>query len=62
MKRDDFGVWEVTVPPLPSGACAIPHDTKVKVGMHCRRFFSLARSNSRISKLDFHDPSFRAAH
>lgn len=39
MKRDDFGVWEVTVPPLPSGVCAIPHDTKVKVGMHRRRFF-----------------------
>ncbi|KAF9569108.1 glycoside hydrolase family 13 protein [Agrocybe pediades] len=33
MKRDDFGVWEVIVPPLPSGACAIPHDTKVKISM-----------------------------
>lgn len=31
MKRDDYGVWEITVPPSPSGACAIPHDSKIKV-------------------------------
>jgi len=31
MKVDDFGVWEIRVPPLPSGRCAIPHDTKIKV-------------------------------
>lgn len=32
MKVNDFGVWEITVPPLRSGRCAIPHDSKVKVG------------------------------
>ncbi|KAF8204716.1 glycoside hydrolase family 13 protein [Pholiota molesta] len=33
LKRDDFGVWEVVIPPLPSGACAIPHDSKIKISM-----------------------------
>jgi 1,4-alpha-glucan branching enzyme len=31
MKKSEFGIWEITVPPLPSGLCAIPHDTKIKV-------------------------------
>jgi 1,4-alpha-glucan branching enzyme len=31
MKKNEFGIWEITVPALPSGRCAIPHDTKVKV-------------------------------
>jgi len=31
MKKDEYGVWETTVQPLGSGACAIPHDSKVKV-------------------------------
>lgn len=32
MKKDPYGVWEVTVPPKEPGVCAIPHDSKVKVG------------------------------
>lgn len=31
MKVNDFGVWEISIPPLPSGQCAIPHDSKIKV-------------------------------
>ena len=31
MKKDDFGVWEITVPPKGPGVCAIPHDSKIKV-------------------------------
>lgn len=31
MKKDNYGVWEITVQPFDSGACAIPHDSKVKV-------------------------------
>ena len=31
MKRDNYGVWEITVQPFDSGVCAIPHDSKVKV-------------------------------
>lgn len=31
MKKDQYGVWEVTVPPTATGECAIPHDSKVKV-------------------------------
>ncbi|CAK5275450.1 unnamed protein product [Mycena citricolor] len=33
MKKDQFGVWEITVPPTGGGACAIPHDSKVKISM-----------------------------
>ena len=31
MKKDSFGVWEITVPPKSPGVCAIPHDSKIKV-------------------------------
>jgi len=30
MKKGDFGVWEITIPPNPDGTCAIPHDSKIK--------------------------------
>lgn len=33
MTKNDFGVFEITIPPLPSGRCAIPHDTKIKISM-----------------------------
>ncbi|KAF8812235.1 glycoside hydrolase family 13 protein [Phlegmacium glaucopus] len=33
MKKDKYGVWEIIVQPLGSGACAIPHDSKVKISM-----------------------------
>jgi len=32
MKRDDYGVWEITVP-AQNGQPAIPHNTKVKISM-----------------------------
>ncbi|KAE8168262.1 1,4-alpha-glucan-branching enzyme [Aspergillus tamarii] len=32
MTKNDFGVWEVTVPAV-SGAPAIPHDSKIKISM-----------------------------
>jgi hypothetical protein len=31
MKKDSFGVWEITIPPISHGVCAIPHDSKIKV-------------------------------
>jgi 1,4-alpha-glucan branching enzyme len=31
MKKDQYGVWEIRVPPVSPGVCAIPHDSKVKV-------------------------------
>jgi hypothetical protein len=30
MAKNDFGVWEVIIPPNPDGTCAIPHDSKIK--------------------------------
>ncbi|KAG6821518.1 alpha-1,4-glucan branching enzyme [Arthromyces matolae] len=33
MKKDSFGVWEITIPPSAPGVCAIPHDSKIKISM-----------------------------
>ncbi|KAF4575115.1 alpha-1,4-glucan branching enzyme [Pleurotus pulmonarius] len=33
MTKDNFGVWELVVPPTSTGACAIPHDSKIKISM-----------------------------
>jgi len=33
LKKNEFGVWEITVPPKAPGVCAIPHDSKVKISM-----------------------------
>jgi 1,4-alpha-glucan branching enzyme len=33
LKKDNYGVWEITVQPFDSGACAIAHDSKVKISM-----------------------------
>lgn len=30
MKRAEYGVWEITIPPNSDGTCAIPHDSKIK--------------------------------
>lgn len=37
MVKDQYGVWEITIPPTATGECAIPHDSKVKVS---KKFFS----------------------
>lgn len=31
MKRNEFGVFEITVPPTKDGKVAIPHESKIKV-------------------------------
>ena len=31
MTKNEYGVWEITIPPTPEGECAIPHDSKLKV-------------------------------
>ncbi|EIN10541.1 glycoside hydrolase [Punctularia strigosozonata HHB-11173 SS5] len=33
MTKDQYGVWEIIVPPKAPGVCAIPHDSKVKISM-----------------------------
>ncbi|GJE84371.1 glycoside hydrolase family 13 protein [Phanerochaete sordida] len=33
MTKNEYGVWEITVPPTPTGECAIPHDSKLKISM-----------------------------
>ena len=47
MKKDNYGVWEITVQPFDSGACAIPHDSKVKViRLHLLMALILTRGRS----------------
>ena len=31
MQRNKFGVWEVFIPDLPNGKCAIEHQSKIKI-------------------------------
>ncbi|EMD40934.1 glycoside hydrolase family 13 protein [Gelatoporia subvermispora B] len=33
MTKNPYGVWEITVPPVSPGVCAIPHDSKIKISM-----------------------------
>ncbi|KAI0036776.1 glycoside hydrolase superfamily [Vararia minispora EC-137] len=33
LKKDKYGVWEITIPPTADGECAIPHDSKIKISM-----------------------------
>lgn len=33
MKRDDFGVWSITVPATQKGVCPIQHGSKIKISM-----------------------------
>jgi len=34
MKKNEFGVFEITVPPTADGQAAIPHNSKIKVCDH----------------------------
>lgn len=40
MKKNEFGVWEITLPPTSSGEPAIPHDSKLKVSRNRSRIHS----------------------
>ena len=33
MRKDNYGVWEITILPNQDGTCAIPHDSKIKVSL-----------------------------
>jgi hypothetical protein len=56
MKKDQFGVWEITVPPKSPGVCAIPHDSKLKVRIP--RVFSVFL----LIVADLDDSTLRRAH
>jgi 1,4-alpha-glucan branching enzyme len=43
MKRDQYGVWEIVIPPIKPGVCAIPHDSKLKI--------SLIANHARLDRL-----------
>lgn len=57
MKKDTFGVWEITIPPTAPGVCAIPHDSKIKV--HNILFSPLFSAN--FFWLDIHAPAHQEA-
>jgi 1,4-alpha-glucan branching enzyme len=44
LKKNNFGVWEITLPPEAPGVCAIPHDSKVKISM-------ITQSGARIERI-----------
>ncbi|KZT29236.1 glycoside hydrolase family 13 protein [Neolentinus lepideus HHB14362 ss-1] len=44
MKKNEFGIWEITIPPKEPGVCAIPHDSKLKISM-------VTPSHQRIERL-----------
>ena len=56
MKKDQYGVWEITLPPKSPGVCAIPHDSMLKV----RHIRTLAHKVATMS-LDLHDSAERRA-
>jgi hypothetical protein len=56
MKKDQYGVWEITLPPKSPGVCAIPHDSMLKV----RHIHTLAHKAATMS-LDLHDYTERIA-
>ncbi|KAI0005161.1 glycoside hydrolase superfamily [Russula compacta] len=33
LKKDQYGVWGITLPPKSPGVCTIPHDSKLKISM-----------------------------
>jgi 1,4-alpha-glucan branching enzyme len=33
LKKDKYGVWEITLPPQSPGICALSHDSKLKISM-----------------------------
>ncbi|KAI0939153.1 alpha-1,4-glucan branching enzyme [Taiwanofungus camphoratus] len=33
MKKNEYGIWEITVPPKSPGVCSIPHDSKIKISL-----------------------------
>ncbi|EGO02048.1 glycoside hydrolase family 13 protein [Serpula lacrymans var. lacrymans S7.3] len=33
MTKNEYGIWELTIPPKSPGVCAIPHDSKIKISM-----------------------------
>ncbi|EPQ59133.1 glycoside hydrolase [Gloeophyllum trabeum ATCC 11539] len=44
MTKNEFGIWEIRLPPTAPGVCAIPHDSKLKISM-------ITNSGERIERL-----------
>lgn len=57
LKRNEYGVWEMTIPPTADGEPAIPHDSKIKV--RCSTSFCSAPVGLNPAYLDIDDCWFR---
>lgn len=55
MKKDPYGVWEITIPPKSPGVAAIPHDSKIKVRRDSdfRRSLSIFEVLEKFGRLTF---------
>jgi hypothetical protein len=56
MTKNQYGVWEISLPPKSPGVCAIPHDSMIKV----RHITTLAHKAPTMSS-DLHDYTERRA-
>jgi hypothetical protein len=54
MTKDQFGTWEVVVPPTAPGVCAIPHDSKLKARLTVPRDARALSADAQISMIHDH--------
>jgi hypothetical protein len=54
MTKDQFGTWEVVVPPTAPGVCAIPHDSKLKARLTVPRDARALSADAQISLIHDH--------
>jgi len=52
MTKNQYGVWEIVLPPKGPGEPAIPHDSKVKVSS---TLSSVIDTDKRFAELDIYD-------
>ena len=56
MTKNQYGVWEITLPPKAPGEPAVVHDSKVKVSS---TLGSVLDTNKCFVGLDILDPAYR---
>lgn len=58
MTKGEFGVFEIIIPPLSPGQCAIPHDSKIKVLPSLMYYWNTVQ----LPGSDLDGPSGRSTH
>lgn len=55
MSKNQYGIWEIALPPKAPGEPAIPHESKVKVSSTLN---SILDTGKCFVDLDIHDPAY----